>query len=87
MFGKRKFHRGTIEGRRMLWVLGGICRCKIKINQILVYIFNLRETGEFFLAICPENKRNKETLNKLILDNVAPGNYTILTLFLDIMYS
>ena len=73
MFGKRKFHRGTIEGRRMLWVLGGICRCKIKINEILLYIFIQRETGEFFLAICPENKRNKETLNKLILDNVAPG--------------
>ena len=26
MFGKRKFHRGTVQGRRMLWVLGGICR-------------------------------------------------------------
>ena len=26
MFGKRKYHRGTILGRRQMWVLGGVCR-------------------------------------------------------------
>ena len=37
-FGKRKYHRGTIIGRRFALVLGGICR----------------ETGEMFLVQCPK---------------------------------
>ena len=56
-FGKRKYHRGTIVGRRFAWVLGGICR----------------ETGEMFLVQCPDNKRDRPTLEKLILDHVEKG--------------
>ena len=26
MFGKRRYHRGRILGRRQMWVLGGVCR-------------------------------------------------------------
>ena len=40
-------------------------------NQKLNFV---RENGDFFLAICPENKRDKATLNKLILENVLPGD-------------
>ena len=57
MFGKRKYNRGTIEGRRQAWVLGGVCR----------------ETKEIFLVLCPENKRDRATLEKIIMDNVEPG--------------
>ena len=28
---------------------------------------------EIFLKMCPNNKRDKKTLEQLILDNVAPG--------------
>ena len=56
-FGKRKYHRGTIIGRRFAWVLGGICR----------------ETGEMFLVQCPGNKRDRPTLEKLILKHVEKG--------------
>ena len=56
-FGKRKYHRGTIIGRRFALVLGGICR----------------ETGEMFLVQCPENKRDRPTLEKIILEHVEKG--------------
>ena len=48
LFGKRKYHRGTIVGRRMAWILGGICR----------------EDGKMFLVECPEGKRDRVTLGK-----------------------
>ena len=57
MFGKRKYHRGRILGRRQMWVLGGICR----------------ETKEIFLVICPNNKRDKQTLLSIIKDKVEKG--------------
>jgi len=56
-FGKRKYNRGTIIGRRFAWILGGICR----------------ETEEMFLIQCPGNKRDKITLETLILDHVEQG--------------
>ena len=58
MFGKRKYNRGTIEGRRQAWVLGGVCR----------------ETKEIFLVLCPENKRDRPTLEKIIKDIVELGS-------------
>ena len=61
MFEKRRYHRGRILGRRMLWVLGGICR----------------ETKEVFLAICPDNKRDKATLLPIIKENVEVGTRII----------
>jgi len=57
MFGKRKYRRGRITGRRQMWVLGGVCR----------------ETGECFLEPCPDNKRDRATLESLILKRVRPG--------------
>ena len=56
-FGKRKYNRGTIRGRRFAWVLGGVCR----------------ETKEIFVVQCPDNKRDKPTLEKIIIDNVEKG--------------
>ena len=56
-FGKRKYNKGTIIGRRFAWILGGVCR----------------ETGEMFLVQCPGNKRDKPTLEAIIVANVAPG--------------
>ena len=56
-FGKRKYNRGTIIGRRFAWILGGVCR----------------ETGDMFLVPCPDNKRDKPTLLAIILANVEQG--------------
>ena len=56
-FGKRKYNRGTIIGRRFAWILGGVCR----------------ETGDMFLVPCPNNKRDKPTLLAIILANVEQG--------------
>ena len=53
----RKYHRGTISNRRQCWVLGGICR----------------ETNEFFLVECPDNKRDRSTLEALIQQHIHPG--------------
>ena len=38
-----------------MWVLGGICR----------------ETKEVFLAVCPDNRRDKATLLPIIKNNVS----------------
>ena len=56
-FGKCKYNKGTIIGRRSAWILGGVCR----------------ETGDMFLVQCPGNKRDKPTLEAIIIANVAPG--------------
>ena len=56
-FGKRKYNRGTILGRRFAWILGGVCR----------------ETGEMFLVQCKNNKRGKDTLLSIIIANVEEG--------------
>ena len=56
-FGKRKYNKGTIIGRRFAWILGGVCR----------------DTGEMFLVQCPGNKRDKPTLEAIIKANVAAG--------------
>ena len=61
LFGKRKYHRGTIEGRRFAWVLGGVCR----------------ETKEIFIEICPDNKRDKATLMEIIQRRVEKGTKII----------
>ena len=61
MFGKRRYHRGRILGRRQMWVLGGVCR----------------ETKEVFLVVCPGNKRDKATLLPIIKANVAIGSRII----------
>merc|ERR1719285_24073 len=62
MFGKRKYHKGRISGRRQCWVLGGV----------------VRETGEMFIDICPNNLRDKPTLERMILNRVRRGT-TIIT--------
>ena len=61
-FGKRKYHRGKrVEGS---WLLGmiaiGTTDCPAP-------------DGNFRLEICPENKRDAETLLTLIQKHVAPG--------------
>ena len=61
MFGKRRYHRGRILGRRQMWVLGGVCR----------------ETKEVFLVPCPDNTRDKATLIPIIKEKVAPGSRII----------
>ena len=38
MFGKRRYHRGRILGRRQMWVLGGVCRYFIHICEYM-YIY------------------------------------------------
>ena len=42
-------------------------------KQIIIF----RETKEMFIVQCPNNKRDKATLEKLILDNVAIGTKII----------
>jgi len=46
---------------RRLWVLGGVAR----------------ESGEIFLEICPNNKRDAATLEEIILRRVRPGTHII----------
>ena len=36
-------------------------------------VFAIRETGECFLEPCPDNKRDRATLESLILKRVRPG--------------
>ena len=60
-----KFGKRKYQRGRLIegqWVLGGICR----------------ETREIFLVALPENKRDRQTLEPLILEHVAPGS-TIIT--------
>jgi len=57
MFGKRKYQRGRITGRRQCWILGGVCR----------------ESKECFLEECPDNKRDRKTLEGLIVKRIRPG--------------
>ena len=45
---------------------------------ILVILNALRETGEMFIDICPNNLRDKPTLEKMILNRVRRGT-TIIT--------
>jgi len=61
MFGKRKYHRGRIGVRRQCWVLGGI----------------VRETVEIFLETCKDNKRDKPTLEEIIVRRVKKGTHVI----------
>ena len=56
-FGKRKYNRGTILGRRFAWILGGVCR----------------ETGEMFLVQCKDNTCDKAKLLSIIIANVEKG--------------
>lgn len=61
-FGKRKYNRGKrVEGS---WLLGMID---------LGTAENPSPEGNFRLEICPENKRDAETLIPLIQKHVAPG--------------
>ena len=87
LLGKRKYRRGRIPGRRQIWVLGGavgICFTMLQINLMIkirmTKIFTVKninflcsETGECFLEECPNNKRDRETLEKLILKRVRLG--------------
>ena len=45
-------------------------------NQILSYL-TYRETKEIFVVKCPGNKRDKGTLEKLIMENVEKGTKII----------
>ena len=56
-FGKRKYNKGTISGRRFAWILGGACR----------------ETGKMFLVQCLGRTGYKSTLEAIIVTNEAPG--------------
>ena len=40
-------------------------------------LFQHRETGDMFLEMCPENKRDKPTLEALIIKRVRPGTHII----------
>ena len=40
-------------------------------------LYMYRETKEIFVVRCPKNKRDKETLERIILDNVEPGTRII----------
>ena len=87
LLGKRKYRRGRISGRRQMWVLGGavgICFTMLQINLMIkirmIKIFTVKninflcsETGECFLEECPNNKRDRETLEKLILKRGGLG--------------
>ncbi len=60
-FGKRKYNRGKrVEGS---WILG----------MIEIDAEETNYEGEFRLEICPDNKRDAETLIPLIQKNIAPG--------------
>ena len=55
-----------------------------KVLEIIIYIFfliknyhYLRETGEIFLEICKDNKRDKPTLEEIILRRVRPGTHIL----------
>ena len=65
-------------GRRMMWVLGGVCRfdCFYCMIAMLLTIIIIRETGEIFLSVCPKNKHDRQTLEKLILQHVHLGIHT-----------
>ena len=87
LLGKRKYRRGRISGRRQMWVLGGvvgICFTILQINLMIkirmIKIFTVKninflcsETRECFLEECPNNKRDRETLEKLILKRARLG--------------
>ena len=64
-------------GRRMMWVLGGVCRFDCFYCCMLLTVIIIRETGEIFLSVCPKNKRDRPTLEKLILQHVHLGIHTL----------
>ena len=43
----------------------------------ILLIDSPRETGEVFLDICPNNKRDAETLESIILKRVRPGTHIL----------
>ena len=57
----RKYNKGRFWGRRNCWVLGGVCR----------------QDGRMFLAICPQGKRDRATLEAIIVAHVRPGNFNL----------
>ena len=64
---------------RFAWILGVVCRwIKIQITSRDTYPnYHFRETKEMFFVRCPQNKRDKATLDQLILDNVEIGTKII----------
>ena len=60
-----------------MWVLGGVCRFDCFYCCMLLTVIIIRETGEIFLSVCPKNKRDRPTLEKLILQHVHLGIHTL----------
>ena len=55
-------------------MLGGVCRFDIYLMVVCIFCSVLfRETGECFLEPCPNNKRDRKTLEALILKRVRLG--------------
>jgi hypothetical protein len=60
------YRRGRISNRMQHWVLGGVCRYSFDV-YICIYRLFLGETGEAFLEECPNNNRDRKTLEEIIL--------------------
>ena len=61
------YRRGRISNRMQHWVLGGVCRYSFDVCLHLHLPFILGETGEAFLEECPNNNRDRKTLEEVIL--------------------
>ena len=54
-----------------MWVLGGVCRETLVLTAcVLLYFLLLIFRKEVFLVVCPDNKRDKQTLLAIINDKV-----------------
>ena len=61
------YWRGRISDGRQHWVLEGVCRYSFDVCDICIYRLFLSETGEAFSGECPNNKRDRKTLEEIIL--------------------
>ena len=65
-----------------MWVLGGVCRETLVLTAcVLLYFLLLIFRKEVFLVVCPDNKRDKQTLLTIINDKVHNVEDSLIVIF------
>ena len=71
-----------------MWVLGGVCRETLVLTAcVLLYFLLLIFRKEVFLVVCPDNKRDKQTLLTIINDKVHNVEDSLIVIFLSQIYN